>query len=547
MAAQANNNNKVVVIFVSFILAKGVKWFDTCFGIRQNGRRNGCSDGRYLLLHRDEEVVLLTFLGKQILAVDKVFTGDGALLVGQLLLVEADAAALYHLAHLALRGEDGCGSGEQFDGGLTKLVGSNLIVRHTVEDVEERLLVEALECFLRGLAKENVRGFDSHVQSFATVHHDGDFLAKSALQHAATGILAMLFDKGVDGLLVQRSEDLDVLFCFLVADVQPELIEAIGRRALRVEPYVALLGLSELLAIGLCDERAGQGEGFSVVAQRAADEFRASGHVAPLVVAAELELDALVLVEIEEVVALQKLVGKLGEGETVASSTVEALLYRLFCHHVVDGDVLTHFTCKVEEGEVLHPVVVVDHLGSILFLRLEVEELGHLGLDTFLVVAQGFVVQEVAFLRLAAGVANHASCSAHEDDGLVATTLQVAQHHDAAEVSYVEGIGRGIGAEVGCHHLLLQEFFRTRHDLCEHASPFQFFNKVLSHIQLYCFVCLFCLFKGKQISQGVAIPTGLWHWVVAGASPRVAAQDAPDGQTEALDGSVLHDCLPGIL
>ena len=208
---------------------------------------------------------------------------------------------------------------------------------------------------------------------------------------------------------------------------------------------------------------------------------------------------------------------------------------------------LTHFTCEVKEGEVLHPVVVVDHLGSILFLRFEIEELGYLCLDALLVVAQGFVVQEVALLRLAAGVANHARCSANEDDGLVATTLQVAQHHDTAEVSYVEGIGCWIGAEVGSHHLLLQEFFRTRHDLCEHASPFQFFNKVLSHIQLYCFVCLFCLFKGKQISQGVAIPTGLWHRVIAGASPWVATQDAPDGQTESLDGSVLHDSLPGIL
>ena len=101
-------------------------------------------------------------------------------------------------------------------------------------------------------------------------------------------------------------------------------------------------------------------------------------------------------------------------------------------HHVVHGDVLAHLAGEVEEGEVLHPVVVVHHFGGIRLLRLEVEELGHLLFDALLVVAQGFFVEQVTFLALARRVANHACCAAHEDDGLVAAALQVAEHHYAA-------------------------------------------------------------------------------------------------------------------
>ena len=87
---------------------------------------------------------------------------------------------------------------------------------------------------------------------------------------------------------------------------------------------------------------------------------------------------------------------------------------------------LAHLAGKVEERKVLHPVVVVHHQGRILILALEVQELGHLCLDALLVVAQRLVVQQVALLRLAAGVANHACGTADQNDGPVAAALQVA-------------------------------------------------------------------------------------------------------------------------
>ena len=161
------------------------------------------------------------------------------------------------------------------------------------------------------------------------------------------------------------------------------------------------------------------------------------------------------LVEVEEVVALQELVGKLREGQSVACCPVKALLHAFLCHHVVDGDVLSHLTGEVEEGEVLHPVVVVDHLSPRFSLGVEIQEFCHLRLDALLIVTQCLVVEQVSFLTLPRGVANHTRGTAYENDGLVTATLQVTQHHDATKVSDVEGIGRWVCAEIGRDGLTL--------------------------------------------------------------------------------------------
>ena len=145
------------------------------------------------------------------------------------------------------------------------------------------------------------------------MHHAGHFLAEALLQHAAAGVGAVLGDEGIDFVLRERGENLDVALCLFIAHVEPELIELIGRGALRVEPHVALLGFSELLAVGLCDERAGKGVSVGIGAELAADEFCASCDVAPLVGTAHLQSAAFFLIEMEKVVALEELIGELCE------------------------------------------------------------------------------------------------------------------------------------------------------------------------------------------------------------------------------------------
>ena len=141
------------------------------------------------------------------------------------------------------------------------------------------------------------------------------------------------------------------------------------------------------------------------------------------------------LIQIQEVVTLQQLIGKLSERQAVASLTIQSFLNRILCHHVIHGDVLTHLTSEIQESEIFHPVVVVHHFSSIGLLTLKVQKLSHLLLDALLVVIQRLGIQQVSLLTFARWVANHTCCTTHQDDGLVSATLEVSEHHNAAQVT----------------------------------------------------------------------------------------------------------------
>ena len=282
----------------------------------------------------------------------------------------------------------------------------------------------------------------------------------------------------LDGLAVQQREDADVTLGVLVADVEPELVELVGRGVARVEPYVAALGLAELRAVGLGDERAGDGERLGFAAQLAADQLRTGGDVAPLVGAAQLHLAVHRLVEVQEVEALYQLVGEFGERHAVALAA-ETLLDRVFSHHVVDGDALADVADEFEERDVLHPVVVVDQHGGIRRVRLEVEQFGELPFDRLLIVAERRLVEQVALLRLAAGVADHARRAAYERQRTVAAHLEMLEDHHAHQMSDMQRVGRGVDAQIGRRHLFFELFLCAGHDRVDHAAPFEFFDEIL--------------------------------------------------------------------
>ena len=184
-----------------------------------------------------------------------------------------------------------------------------------------------------------------------------------------------------------------------------------------------------------------------------------------------MEFAIFLLIEVQEVVSLQQLVGKFGEGEAVAGFAVEAALHAVLGHHIIDGDVLADFAGEVEEGVVLHPVVVIDEFGSVGCVALEVEEACQLCLDAGHVVAECFLVEQVALSAFARGVANHTSGTADECQWFVAGALEMAEHHYTTEVAYVKGICGGVNAHVGCSHAFGKEFFGARHHLVEHTAP----------------------------------------------------------------------------
>ncbi len=167
----------------------------------------------------------------------------------------------------------------------------------------------------------------------------------------------------VDLLQRQEGQHADALEHVGIAHVAPVLVELEGAGLVGVQPDGIAGGLAHLLALGV--QQQGDGHGIGILAQLAADQLRAAQHVAPLVVAAELHVAAVVLEHVVEVVALHDHVVELQEGQTL----LHALLVALGAQHVVHGEAGAHLAQQFNVVQVQQPVGVVQHQGLALRSR----------------------------------------------------------------------------------------------------------------------------------------------------------------------------------
>ena len=304
------------------------------------------------------------------------------------------------------------------------------------------------------------------------MHPRGHVRCELPLQQPLVWGLRVFGDQRLHLLPIAGGEDLQEAGRVVVAGVQPELVEAIGRGAGLVQPHVAAFALAELAAVGLGEQR--RGDGVRLAPVHAADQLGAGGDVAPLVAAAQLQLHVHVGVQVLEVIALHQLVTELGEGE----ARLQAVLHGVLGHHVVHGDVLAHVADEAQEAHVLEPVVVVHQAGAVGPIA-EVQEAFQLGADAGHVVREHLLAEQVAFGALAAGIAHHAGGAAHEGHGAVPAALEVHQQHDGHEVAHVQRVGGGVEAHVAAHGSAFQQVLHTGRVVLQHAAPAQFRDVVL--------------------------------------------------------------------
>ena len=62
------------------------------------------------------------------------------------------------------------------------------------------------------------------------------------------------------------------------------------------------------------------------------------------------------------------------------------------------------------------------------------------------------------------------------------TSFQVTQHHDAAQVTYMQTVRRRVNAYVGDGHLFHQLLLRAGHNIMQHPAPTEFFYKILHRL-----------------------------------------------------------------
>ncbi len=240
--------------------------------------------------------------------------------------------------------------------------------------------------------------------------------------------------------------------------------KAYGDIISRVEPERAVLGLAVLRAVGLGDQRGGEGMGLAAVVP--ADQLDAAGEVAPLVAAAELEPDAVVAVEVQVVHRLQQHVAELG----VADAGLEPAAHHVAGEHPVDREVLADVAEEVDRGQARGPVVVVHHRGPV--VALELEERLDLAMHLLDPALDGVERVERALPRLP-GVTDHAGGTADQDVRRVPGQLQPLGREELDEVAHVQARSGRVEADVEPDGVLAQglaERIAVRR-VCDETAP----------------------------------------------------------------------------
>ena len=200
-----------------------------------------------------------------------------------------------------------------------------------------------------------------------------------------------------------------------------------------------------------------------------ADQLCAGQHVAPLVVAAELHVAAVSLVQVVEVKGLHDHVVELKEAE----APLQSLLVASCAEHLVDAEAGSDVPEELDVVEVSEPVGVVDHHG---LAFAEFDKAAHLLLEALTVVVDLLDGHHGAKIRAPGGIADHACAAAYERYGLVACFLQSLHKKKGHKVAYMQGISGRIKADIEGGLAVVDQVSDLGgiRKLCQKASGLQF-------------------------------------------------------------------------
>ena len=368
---------------------------------------------------------LLALFDNDIALLAEVGFGDGCLGVCHLLVVDRNAALFNQSAGFAV--------------GLAELA-----AHHQVENADRavgevgRFKLRGGHVFAVAACGKNRLGSRHRLVGFLlTVNELGQLIGENLL--GAVELAAFPAAHFVDFLQRQEGQHADAFQHVRVVHVAPVLEEVVGGSLLRVEPHRALGGLAHLLALGI--EQQGNGHGVGVLAELAADQLRAAEHIRPLVVAAELQVAAVFLKEMQEIVALHDHVVKFQEAE----SLLHTLLVALGTEHVVDREAGSDVSQQFDVIQLEQPVAVVDE--QCLALS-EVDEFAHLLLEALDVVVDCLGSHHLSEIGSPGWIADHSRAAADKRNRLVASHLQPLHQTERHEVPHMQRIGSRVKTDV---------------------------------------------------------------------------------------------------
>ena len=175
-----------------------------------------------------------------------------------------------------------------------------------------------------------------------------------------------------------------------------------------------------------------------------------------------------------KIVALYQLVGEFRKRHATALQTVfDAVL----SHHIVNGDMFSHITDKIQKSKLSKPIVIINHFGAVIAM-VKIQELLQLLFLPFQIFCKLLLAQKFAFIAFTAWISNHSGGTTNQCNRLVACPLKMNKQCDRHEVAYVQGICGRIKTTVPRNLLTILQFLGAGHAIVQQATPTQLFNKI---------------------------------------------------------------------
>ena len=262
----------------------------------------------------------------------------------------------------------------------------------------------------------------------------------------------------------QRCQQRQRAFHRGVLDVDPVLVEVVGRRQLRVQPQRAAGRLAHLLARARREQGRYQAEGFLTL--NPPDQVHTRQDVGPLVAASNLQDATVFPKEVQEVIGLEQAVVNLDKVQTLAALQSRAV--GLGGQDFVDAEVAADIAQELQIAKFGQPVGVVDDrdVGLLAF-----EETIHLAADGPGVGGHALRTEQVAGLGPVGGITDQTSSAACQQHRVVTRLCQVGGQRQRDQVPGVEAWGGRIEPDVKRTRLVQgrTQAIRVRHRMDEPA------------------------------------------------------------------------------
>src|SRR5262249_52639514 len=155
----------------------------------------------------------------------------------------------------------------------------------------------------------------------------------------------------------------------------------------------------------------------------------------------------------------------------------KAAFYRFLGQQVINSKMLAYIAQKIDQPGGNQPISVIDEHSRI-GLRLKIQKTTELRFDALKVVLDLLFRQQLALLRFAAWIANHACSAAYKRDRRMTMLLKSHEAHNWKQMTDVQACGSRIKAIIACNTLASQYLFQPLRSIINHLSPQKLFINV---------------------------------------------------------------------